>query len=81
MKCDTVVPLGPLVPSVELAQQAGCELSVINGLWCVKSDPEGRTSIPGIFASGGVTGLVRNEERIVSGEVAASAIVKLLGDS
>lgn len=81
VKCDLVVPLGPLVPSVELAQQAGCELAPVAGLWCVRTDRGGATSVPGVYASGGVTGLVKSEDRIASGKVVASTILKSLGGS
>jgi sarcosine oxidase subunit alpha len=79
--CDLVIPFGPLVPSIELAQQAGCELRADGGLWHVKVDETGRTTVPGVFACGGVTGLYKGEDRIASGQSAASSIVKFLGGS
>jgi hypothetical protein len=79
--CDLVLPLGPMVPSIELAQQAGCDLAAVGGYWCVRTDQGGATSVPGVYASGGVTGLVKSEDRIASGKAAASSIIKNLGGS
>lgn len=79
--CDLVVTLGPVVPSVDLAQQAGCDLATVGGFWCLKTDENGATSVPGVYGSGGVTGLVKSEERIASGKAAASSIIKYLGGS
>ncbi len=77
--CELVVQLGPLVPAVELAQQAGCELRNSGGYWVVGTDPEGRTSVPGVRACGGVTGLVREDERISSGETVALSMLRNRG--
>lgn len=77
--CDLVVPFGPLVPCIELAQQAGCGLDSRDGLWHVKVDETGRTTVPGVFASGGLTGLREGDDRIASGEVASSSILRFLG--
>jgi pyruvate/2-oxoglutarate dehydrogenase complex dihydrolipoamide dehydrogenase (E3) component len=79
MRCDLVVSIGPLVPSVELAQQAGCLLEAHNGVWQVKVDKTGRTTVPGVFACGGITGLFKSEDRIVSGQIASASIAKSLG--
>jgi sarcosine oxidase subunit alpha len=78
VKCDLLVTLGPMVPCVELAFQAGCELVCPDGVWSVKVDSEGRTSVPGVFACGGAIGLVRSEDRISSAEAAASGILTYL---
>ena len=77
--CDLVVQLGALVPSVELAQQAGCELRSERGLWSVKVDAEGRTSVPGVYACGGLTGLADEQERMASGETVALTILRSRG--
>lgn len=79
VRCDLVVQLGPLVPSVELAQQAGCELRSSGGFWIVKVDVEGRASVPGVYACGGVTGLLREDERIASGEAVALSMLRNRG--
>jgi hypothetical protein len=76
--CDLVVNLGPLVPSTELASQAGCELKNREGFWVVKVDGKGRTSVPGIFACGGVAGHFTGEESIVSAEAAAASVLDYL---
>ena len=77
--CDSVVLLGPLVPYVNLAQQAGCELKSVDGLWFVATDHEGRTTIPSVFSCGSVTGLTSVQERTVSGTRSADSIARFLG--
>jgi sarcosine oxidase subunit alpha len=77
--CDLVIQLGPLVPAVQLAQQAGCELRTSGDYWTVKVDEEGRTSVPGVYACGGITGLIREDERIASGEAVALAMLRSRG--
>ena len=77
--CDTVVILGPLIPAVELAQQAGCELSHRDGTVTVKVDSHGRTNVSSVFACGSVAGSPDQSERISSGQRAADAISKQLG--
>jgi len=79
VRCDTVVQMGELVPSVELAQQAGCRLRDRSGRVCVETDGEGRTTVPGVYSCGGVTGLTSEEERISSGENAALTILRSRG--
>lgn len=79
ISCELVVQLGALVPSVELAQQAGCELRSEKGLWSVKVDAEGRTSVPGVYACGGLTGLVDEQDRMASGETVALTILRSRG--
>lgn len=79
VQCDLVVHCGPLVPTVELAQQAGCELRSSGKFWTVGVDAEGRTSIPGVYACGGVTGLIREDERISSGETVALSMLRNRG--
>jgi sarcosine oxidase subunit alpha len=81
MGCDLVVSIGPLVPSVELAQQAGCLLEARGGFWQVKIDKTGRTTVPGVYACGGVTGLSSSEDRIASGQIASASIVESVGGS
>ncbi len=77
--CDTAVLLGPLVPAVALAQQAGCMLSPREGAFTVKVDSSGRTTVPSVFACGSVAGSHENSERIASGERVAHSIIKQLG--
>jgi sarcosine oxidase subunit alpha len=76
--CDLLVELGPLVPAVELAYQAGCELRAKEGSWIVKVDARGRTSVPGVYACGGVAGFTRSEDRISSAEAAAEEMLKYI---
>lgn len=79
VRCDTIVSLGPLVPAVGLAQQAGCELTCREGTWSVKVGNDGRTSVPGVFACGGVAGFLGKDERIASGETAALSAIRFRG--
>lgn len=79
IRCDLVVPLGPLVPAVGIAHQAGCELVPVGEHWCVRTDPEGLTSVAGVYACGGVAGLTAKEDRIASGLAAGEAILRFLG--
>jgi len=79
LRCDVVVHLGPLVPAIDLARQAGCALESSSGLMFVRADADGHTSVPGIFACGGVAGVVSEAERISSGERAAVSILNSRG--
>ncbi len=79
IRCDLVVEFGPLLPAVGLAKQAGCELASRSGVWSVKVDDDCRTSVPGIFACGGVAGFLRKDERIMSGETAALSAIRHRG--
>ncbi len=81
IRCDSVIQFGPLVPAIEIARQAGCDLVASNGLMAVRVDSNGRTSIPGVFACGGATGLIKEAERISSGErVAVSILISRGGE-
>ena len=73
--CDTVVVLGPVVPAIGLASQAGCHLESRDGSLAVSTDPSGRTSVRSVFACGGVAGIREQAERIASAERAADSIV------
>jgi sarcosine oxidase subunit alpha len=78
-ECDLVVLLGPMVPYVSLAQQAGCEMRICGEFWCVKADEDCRTSVPNVFSCGSVAGKLSDKERSTSGERAAAAIAHYLG--
>ncbi len=77
--CDLVILLGPLVPYVSLAQQAGCELKAAGEFWCVKAGEQGTTNLPNVFACGSVTGISSEDGRRVSGDLAAAGIARYLG--
>ncbi len=79
VRCDLLVQLGPLVPAVELAQQAGCALRNAGGFWSVSVDAEGRTTVPGVYACGGVTGILDENERVASGEAVALSMLRSRG--
>lgn len=76
--CDIVVLLGPLVPYVNLAQQAGCRLKPSGEFWVVDTEGAGATSVPTVFSSGSVTGLRSADERVASGKIVAKSISRFL---
>ena len=78
-ECDLVVLLGPMVPYVALAQQAGCGLRVCGESWCIDVDKDGRTSLTEVFAAGSAAGFVGEGERAASGARAAEEISRYLG--
>jgi sarcosine oxidase subunit alpha len=77
-RCDLVVLLGPLVPYVPLAQQAGVDLRAVGDFWCIGVDGSGNTSVVGVFGSGGAAGFVGERERAASGVRAADRIARFL---
>jgi len=77
--CDAVVLIGPLVPDVAIAQQAGCELRSVDGQLCVRVGADGSTTVRGVFASGGVAGFRDEASRAKSGAAAAEGIASFLG--
>ncbi len=81
LPCDTVVVLGPLVPYVNLAQQAGCRLRTAGDFWIVVTEKGGATSAPGIYSCGSVAGHVSQDERAASGRNAGLSIARTLGGS
>ena len=68
-------------PNLELAQQAGCELEYDpnKGGWIVKVDESLRTSLPGCYAAGEVTGIAGAEKSHIEGCMAGLAAAKDLG--
>tara|TARA_B100001750_G_scaffold239026_1_gene246478 strand:- start:713 stop:1876 length:1164 start_codon:yes stop_codon:yes gene_type:complete len=54
--CDLVVMGGPLAPNVELAMQAGAEVTFDGKVFVAVADDEGRTADPSLFAIGRCTG-------------------------
>jgi sarcosine oxidase subunit alpha len=77
-RCDLVVLLGPLVPYVSLAQQAGVDLRSSGEFWCIGVDESGHTSVAGVFGSGSAAGFVGERERAASGVRAADSIARFL---
>ena len=65
-RCDILCCSYGLVPATELAQLIGCE--VIGGR--VTVDECQRTSIPGVFAAGELTGIAGDDSALVEGEIA-----------
>ena len=70
-----------LVPNLELAMQAGCELAYAphRGGWVVAADQDLQTSVPGIFAAGEATGIGGGAKALVEGELAALGLLAYLG--
>lgn len=71
LACDAVAVSHGFVPRLETAIAAGCEL-VDNGPWSrfVAVDSDQRTSVPGVFAAGEVTGIGGAGAALQEGELA-----------
>lgn len=65
------------VPNVELASQAGCDLSHdrAKGGWTVRVDHRLETSVPGIFGAGEITGIGGGEKSLIEGRMAALSVL------
>jgi D-hydroxyproline dehydrogenase subunit alpha len=66
MDCDMLACGYHLVPNIELAQAAGCD--VVNGYVAVDKHQE--TSIPGIFCAGEPTGIGGVDAALIEGKIA-----------
>jgi NAD(P)H-nitrite reductase large subunit len=69
------------IASTELSRQAGAEhdFSPLAGEWVARVDASCRTSRPGIYAAGEVTGVAGADAAILTGAIAAHAILQDLG--
>jgi D-hydroxyproline dehydrogenase subunit alpha len=67
--------------NIELALMAGCqgEYAAERGGWVIKTDDDLRTSLPGTFAAGEITGIAGGLKSICEGEIAALAILREQG--
>jgi sarcosine oxidase subunit alpha len=79
--CDTVVVFGPLVPYVNLAQQAGCRLKASGDFWIVDASKSGATSVSGIYSCGSVAGYETEKDRAASGRKAGLFVARAFGGS
>lgn len=68
-ECHYLATSYGLVPNVELAQLAGCE--IVNGF--VKVDARGRTSVENVYCAGEPTGIGGVDAAVVEGEIAGYA--------
>jgi D-hydroxyproline dehydrogenase subunit alpha len=67
--------------NIELAQAAGCKLSFDRDAhgWVVEVDACMRTSLPGIYASGELTGVAGARKSFIEGQIAGHSIALDLG--
>ncbi len=73
IEADTLIVATGLAPVNDLAALAGCQLSYAEAIdaWVPAHDPNGRTSLEGVFVAGDCAGLLNQEVHLVSGELAA----------
>ncbi|MFN0063419.1 MAG: 2Fe-2S iron-sulfur cluster-binding protein [Myxococcaceae bacterium] len=76
--CDTVLVAGPISPAFELARQAGAALLHTPLGFRVDCDEEGRTSIPGVWATGTAAGAEDAEASTESGFLTGHAVGNML---
>lgn len=71
------------VPQTQLARTAGCRLaySAEGGYWFVDTDDFGRSSVPGVLVCGEGQGVRGWRHARVSGELAAAAVMRDLGET
>jgi D-hydroxyproline dehydrogenase subunit alpha len=70
IEADAVCVSHGFVPRTELAVAAGCRLDPAGG---VHTDADGRTSVPGVFAAGEITGVGGADLALAEGAVAGTA--------
>jgi NAD(P)H-nitrite reductase large subunit len=74
--CDALAVGYGFVPAIELATLLGCATQVDADMNLVLTvDDEQRTSVPGVYAAGEITGVGGVELAIVEGEIAGAAAV------
>lgn len=80
ISCDTVGVCQPPSPAFELARQGGALVAFDQaaGAFAVKADREGRTTQPGLFAAGEVTGPMEAGQAAEDGRRAGEAIAREL---
>ncbi|MBT2452008.1 FAD-dependent oxidoreductase [Streptomyces sp. ISL-43] len=73
--CDAVAVGHGLVPQLELATGLGCATaSGPDGAVALELDPDGRTSVPGIWSAGETGGIGGAQLALAEGEIAAHAV-------
>lgn len=76
---DTICVAVGLSPMSQLLSQAGVRMLDTPGGYVPKCDEWGRTSVPGIFAAGDVSGIEEASSAMIEGRIAGAVISKDLG--
>ncbi|HEU5157938.1 MAG TPA: FAD-dependent oxidoreductase [Streptosporangiaceae bacterium] len=82
VECDTVAVGHGFAPQLELPLQLGCATRVTaEGDLVVEVDAAQRTSVPGVYAAGEITGIGGAQLALVEGELAALSVLAAGGAS
>ena len=76
---DTICVAVGLSPMSQLLKQAGVKMNDTPGGYVPECDEWGRTSVPGIFAAGDVSGIEEASSAMIEGRIAGSVISQDLG--
>jgi|GEM_PF-5724162 len=76
---DTICVAVGLSPMSQLLKQAGVKMKDTPGGYVPECDEWGRTSVPGIFAAGDVSGIEEASSAMIEGRIAGSVISQDLG--
>lgn len=76
---DTICVAVGLSPMSQLLKQAGVKMKDTPGGYVLECDEWGRTSVPGIFAAGDVSGIEEASSAMIEGRIAGSVISQDLG--
>lgn len=80
ISCDVLGLCFGFLPSSELARQAGAQSHwVESGGWAIDSDGVGRSSVPGLYVAGEVTGIKGADAARLEGEIAALSLLRDAG--
>lgn len=73
IETDTLIVATGLAPVCDLAASIGCQLTYLDSIdaWVPSHDPNGRTSLEGVYVAGECAGLLNQEVHLASGELAA----------
>ena len=76
---DTICVAVGLSPMSQLLKQAGVKMKDTPGGYVPECDEWGRTSVPGIFAAGDVSGIEEASSAMIEGHIAGAAAAKFTG--